>query len=165
MKLVVHAARVALIQVILFGLAGAAQAGVTMYQFDVTSQLLGPRQLYISDNIIRIDCPRDGLTIISKKPFNHVTCFNNSSKRICELTSSNAVRELRNLGLIISEAGEVTLSWSKVGPESIQGVPCIAYKAKVTHTEARPDKADEVDWRKYWVRTDIEVPKSAGDIL
>ena len=143
----------------------AANAKVEMDEFVVDSQLLGQRKLYVSRSVIRIDCARESLTIISKKPFSHVTCFNKSSKRICQADTAIAVKELRTLGVLMAEAGEVTLTWSAVGPETIQGVPCTAYKAKVTHTEAKPNKADEADWRKYWVRKDLEVPKLVGDIL
>lgn len=143
----------------------SAHAALEMDEFVVDSRLLGPRKLYVSKNIIRIDCPRESLTIISKKPFSQVTCFNRSSKRICQAESAVAVKELRTLGVLMAEAGEVTLTWNPVGTEILQGVSCTAYKAKVTHTEAKPDKADEVDWRKYWVRKDLEVPKAAGDIL
>ncbi len=112
-----------------------------MDEFVVDSKLLRPRKLYISKNIIRIDCPRESLTIISKKPFNQVTCFNSSSKRLCEADSAIAVRELRALGVFMAEAGEVKTDVTKVGPETVQGVNRIAYKAKVTHTEAMPNKA------------------------
>ncbi len=142
-----------------------AGAAVEMDEFVVDSQLLGTRKLYVSKSIIRIDCPRESLTIISKKPFSHVTCFNKSSRRICEGESGIAVKELRTLGVLMAEVGEVKLTWNPVGAETLQGVPCTAYKAKVTHTEAQPKKADEADWRKYWVRKDLEVPKAAGDIL
>lgn len=136
-----------------------------MTEFLVEGKLLGPRKMYVCDSMIRIDCPKDGLTIISKKPYTHVTCYNRTSRRICQGESSKAVEELRTLGLFMAEAGEVSISWSPVGKETIQGVPCLAYKAKVTHTEANPKKADEADWQKYWVRKDLDVPKAAGDIL
>jgi hypothetical protein len=150
---------------IFFWNCASACAALEMDEFVVESQLLGPRKLYVSKSIIRIDCPRESLTIISKKPFSHVTCFNSSSRRICQAESAIAVKELRTLGVLMAEVGEVKLTWNQVGTETLQGVPCTAYKAKVTHTEARPQKADEVDWRKYWVRKDLEVPKAAGDIL
>lgn len=140
-------------------------AAVSMNEFLIESQLLGPRKLYIADHIIRIDCLKEGLTIISKKPFAHVTCFNRSSRRICQADSQLAVKELRTLGVLMAEAGEVKLSWSPAGSQTIQGIPCAVYRAKVTHTEAQPDKADEIDWRKYWVRKDVLVPKAVGDIL
>lgn len=143
----------------------SAGAAVTMHEFVVKGALLGPRKLFISENIIRIDCPKDGLTIITRKPFTQVTCFNRTSRRICQGETAKAVMELRTLGLLMAEAGEVSISWSPVGKETIQGVPCLAYKAKVTHTEAKPKKEDEADWRKYWVRNDLAVPKTAGDIL
>jgi hypothetical protein len=143
----------------------SAGAAVTMEQFEVDSHILGPRRLYISDKVIRIDCLRENLTIISKKPFDKATCFNNSSRKICDQDATRAVKELRTFGLFMSEAGEVTLSWKRSGPETVQGVPCIAYNGKVTHTEKMPNKADEADWRKYWVRNDLVVPKPAGDIL
>lgn len=143
----------------------SANASVEMDEFVVDSKLLGPRKLYVSASIIRIDCPRESLTIISKKPFSQVTCFNSSSKRLCQADTVVAIKDLRRLGVLMAEAGEVKLTWTTLGPETVQGVPCTAYKAKVTHTEAMPDKADEVDWRKYWVRKDIEVPRAAGDIL
>lgn len=142
-----------------------ASAAVKLDQFDVDSLLLGPRRIYVCDKIIRIDCLRENMTIISKKPFNQATCFNNSSRKICDQDAVKAVKELRTLGLLMSEAGEVTLSWSRSGLETVQGVPCVAFKGKVTHTQKVPDKADEADWRKYWVRNDLVVPKPAGDIL
>lgn len=142
-----------------------AFAAIPLYEFIVESQLLGTRKLYVSDNIARIDCPREGLTIITKKPFNRVTCFNVSSKRICEADTAAAVKDFRTLGVLMAEAGEVIIQWKPAGKEKVQGIPCEAYKAKVIHTEARPNKADEADWRKYWVRKDVEVPKSLGDIL
>lgn len=145
--------------------SASASAALEMDEFVVDSQLLGPRRLYVSKNIIRIDCPRESLTIISKKPFSHVTCFNSSSKRICEAESAIAVKQLRTIGVLVAEAGEVSLTWNAVGTETLQGVSCMAYKAKVTHTEAKPNKADEADWRKYWVRKDLEVSRPAGDIL
>lgn len=143
----------------------SANAATTMTEFLVEGKLLGPRKMYVSDSMIRIDCPKDGLTIISKSPYNRVICFNRTSRRICEGEAAQAVQELRTLGLLMAEAGEVSISWCPVGKEIIQGVPCFAYKAKVTHTEDKPKKEDEVDWRKYWVRKDLQVPKAAGDIL
>ncbi len=154
-----------LLPVFIFCFCASANAAVEMDEVVVDSKLLGPRRFYISKNTIRIDCPRESLTIITKKPFDSVICFNNSSKRICEATSVVAVKELRTLGVLMAEAGEVEVTWSLVGRETVQGVPCAAYKAKVTHTEANPKKADEADWRKYWVRRDIEVTKAAGDVL
>ncbi len=115
--------KILLLPAIMFSCASASQA-LEMDEFVVDSQLLGPRKLYISKSIIRIDCPRESLTIISKKPFSHVTCFNKSSKRICEAESAIAVKQLRTLGALMAEAGEVTLTWNPVGTETLQGVPC-----------------------------------------
>jgi len=142
-----------------------AVAAVSMELFEVDSHLLGPRRLYVCDKIIRIDCLRENLTIISKKPFDQATCFNNSSRKICDQNASKAIQELRSIGSFMSEVGEVKLSWNRVGIETVQGVKCVAYKGQVTHTQAVPDKGDAADWRKYWVRNDFTVSKAAGDIL
>lgn len=143
----------------------AAQAEVPVTKFEVDNTLIGPRVVYVSPTNIRIDCPKNGLVIISKSPFKQVSCFNESTKAICEQETEAALEELRSVGNLMAEVGEVEMSWSKVGSEKIQGIPCTFYKAKVTHTEKNSTKNDNSDWRKYWTRNDIKVTQSAGDII